>query len=219
MGEFSIEPISIDFRKKDGETETIKTQKLYLTVKSVAEGEEKEDIRDVKSVIKIPSSFVGLFIFLGIILFVALLLFIYKKFIYRKNRTAETVPFLSPYDEAIFSLNGLFDSDLLKKRLVKQYFLRLSEILKIYFEKRYHISAVESTTTEITRLLKKERIESALLKKIDNVLNLSDLAKFAKWIPNPSTITELNKNALEIIEDSKEVSLSQEEAEKITHGI
>ena len=109
---------------------------------------------------------------------------------------------LTPEEEALLHLTELFESDLLKRSFIKLYYLRLSEILRSYFEKRYKILAVESTTIEILRAIRPLRLDTGLYQKIQNVLDSSDLAKFAKWIPTPTETVQLNKKAEEIIREA-----------------
>ena len=104
---------------------------------------------------------------------------------------------------AFFNLNHLFDSDFLRRGKIKEYYLRLSEILRIYFERRFQILAIESTTYEIIRALRQKSIEPELIRKIAEVLEAADLAKFAKWIPEPSQILLLNQKSKQIVELAK----------------
>ncbi len=84
---------------------------------------------------------------------------------------------------------------------MKEYFLKLSEILRIYFERRFQILAIESTTFEITQALKTQGLDQALLQKIEEFLKSTDLVKFAKWLPEPAAIIGLNLKAKQIVED------------------
>ena len=202
LGEFVLDPVTFRYRKEGQPEKSIQTNKLYLTVKSIAEGEAKEDIRDIKSVVPFKlhmgKPLWALFI-------VALLVsgyFLYR-LLRKKNVLAPpATPPLTPEEEAFLHLTELFESDLLKRGFIKMYYLRLSEILRIYFEKRYKILAVESTTIEILRALKPLHLEAGLFQKIQYVLESSDFAKFAKWIPAAPEILQINKKAEEIVKES-----------------
>ena len=61
---------------------------------------------------------------------------------------------------------------------------------------------MESTTYEIIKDLKDKEIDSVLRKKIQTVLEASDLAKFAKWKPEPAEIIALNKQSKQIVEEA-----------------
>jgi len=202
LGEFILDPITIKYRKEGQPEKSIQTNKLYLTVKSVAGGETQEDIRDVKSVVPYKLRLRKL---LGSLLVLGLLLagfFLYRALRKKKNVFQPMPPPLTPEEEALLHLGELFESDLLKRGLIKWYYLRLSEILRIYFEKHYKILAVELTTGEILHALRPLHLETGLSQKIQYVLEASDLAKFAKWIPTAAETLQINKKAEEIIKES-----------------
>ncbi|MFH0986327.1 MAG: hypothetical protein V1882_12495 [Candidatus Omnitrophota bacterium] len=220
LGEFILDPVSIQYRKDGQPVKSILTNKLYLTVKSVAGGETQEDIRDVKSIVPYKFRF-GKFIWAVLVL---ILLgagyFLFQMFLKKKNVfQPEPVP-LSAEEEALLHLRELFESDLLKQGLIKIYYLRLSEVLRTYFEKRYKILAVESTTLEILRALRPEHLQSDLYQKIQYVLESSDLAKFAKWIPTATETFQINKKAEEVVQESAPAPAPVEQASaEASHGV
>ncbi|HOW58815.1 MAG TPA: hypothetical protein PLO78_03715, partial [Candidatus Omnitrophota bacterium] len=151
LGEFILDPVVIQYHKDGQPVKTIQTEKLFLTVKSIAEGDPKEDIRDVKSVVLLPLHLKKIFFPIAVIALGLIGFWIYK--ILRKKKAlahTEASP-LTAEEEALMRLNELFESDLFKRGFIKIYYLKLSEILKTYFERRYTILAVESTTLEILR--------------------------------------------------------------------
>jgi len=203
LGEFILEPVKIEYRDPSGEIKSLQTEKLFLTVKSVAAGEEKTDIRGIKSVVSIEGG-------TGLLLLGLLMILVGAGFgfvIYRRMKSK--VPLvqgpeivMSAEEEAFFHLNQLFDSDLMRRGKVKEYYLRLSEVLRAYFEKRFNILAAESTTYEIIRFLKQKEVDSALIEKIDGVLQAADMAKFAKWKPEAASVIMINKKSKQIVEDA-----------------
>lgn len=204
LGEFVLDPQTIEYRAGNNPSQKISTDKIYLTVKSVAEGEDKKDIKGIKGVIEMFLSLKGLWIAVTIIIFLmAAVIFFY---LHRKGALANLIPSkpkLPPDAEALLRLNQLQDSDLLRSGKIKEYFFQLSEILKTYFELRYGIQALESTTDEILNLLKKRNVDMKLREKILQVMETADLAKFAKWKPEPPVILQTFQGAKEVIEISK----------------
>jgi hypothetical protein len=217
LGEFILDPVTVKYQK-DGEPEkTIQTNKLYLTVKSVAGGDTQEDIRDVKSVVPYKMR-IGKFLWTVLILaFLLAGYFLYRALRKKKIAFQPAPPPLSPEEEALLHLGELFESDLLKRGLIKSYYLRLSEVLRIYFEKRYKILAVELTTIETLRALKPLHLETGLYQKIQYVLESSDLAKFAKWVPTAPEVLQINKKSEEIIKES--VPILEQALAEDSHGV
>ncbi|MBI3313852.1 MAG: hypothetical protein HYZ83_06425 [Candidatus Omnitrophica bacterium] len=205
LGDFILEPVEIQYRDKKagGEIKKLETNRLFLSVQSVDGAKEKYDIRGIKSVLAMAERWMGLLIALVVIVILVLAGILYRRL---SKKAAFEVPaesLLTPDQEALLHLSELFDSDLLRRGKTKEYFLKLSEILRIYFEKRYGVPAIESTTYEVLRLLKDKETPQALREKIDEVLSSADLAKFAKWKPEPVEIISINKKSKQIVEDSR----------------
>ncbi|MBI3317145.1 MAG: hypothetical protein HYZ85_03980 [Candidatus Omnitrophica bacterium] len=209
LGEFILEPVKIEYRNKDGALGSAETNRLYLTVHSVAEGEEKYDIRGIKSVLDLKNEWVWLFWILMLGILAGGGFFIYEKYFKPKALAAPSeAPPMSLEEQTIHALHALFDSDLLKRGKYKEYYLRLSEILRTYFEKRYQILAIESTTYEIMRSLIEKDLDKNLSERISVVLEAADLAKFAKWKPEPTRVLEINKMAVKLVEDCRAKELA-----------
>lgn len=216
LGDFILDPVTIEYRKGGGDVQTIETDKIYIHVKSVDEGKPKTDIRGIKFVLTLPKQVVFLLFILLAVLLAAAGYLIYLKFFKKpEGEEAPAGPHLTPAEEALFNLNQLFDSDLLRRGKIKDYYLRLSEILRIYFEKHFGILAVEYTTDEILKALRQKEIPMALREKIQEVLEAADLAKFAKWSPEPAEIIRINQKSKEIVEQTK----PEEKAPEAARGI
>ena len=205
LGEFILEPVAIQYRLAGGEPKTIQTNRLFITVKSIdSSAKPKTDIRNVKGALGLKRRW-G---WLGwvLVFFITLAGGIYfwwlkKQRLQAADRAEE--PKLSPEDQALFELNRLFDSDLIRRGKMKEYFLEMSEILRRYLERRFEISAIESTTSEILRDLKSREIPPSLREKIQNVLESTDFVKFAKWKPAPPEIIRINQLAKALVEEAR----------------
>jgi len=203
LGEFILEPVEIQYRDKTGETKTIQTKRIFITVKSVAAGETKTDIRGAKGVMAIPFR-IGWPVYLVLALMLIALTYYFWRLLSRKRKmVAAPEVLLTPEEEALLNLQDLFESDFIRLGKYREYYFRFSEILRVYLEKRFGILAVESTTLEISRALKRMEIELALRDKIRAVLEAADLAKFAKWKPEPAQIVHWNNESKGIIEASR----------------
>jgi hypothetical protein len=202
LGEFILDHVTIKYQKEGQPEKTLQTNKLYLTVKSVAGEDPQEDIRDVKTVV--PYKFrMGKFLWTLVVLATLTVgYFLFRALRKQKITLQPAPPPLTAEEEALLHLTELFESDLLKRGLIKLYYLKLSEVLRVYFEKRYRILAVELTTFEILRALKPLHLSTELYQKIQYVLESSDLAKFAKWVPTAPEIIQINKKSEEIVKES-----------------
>ncbi len=204
LGDFVLDPVKIDYRDEKGNTQTLSTSPIYIKIASVAEGTEKKDIRDVKTVVSIPRS--NFLIYLGVLAAVtALVYWLLRLWFLSRKKTAAIIPEpkLDPEQEALGRLDALIESDLLRKGHTKLYFLQFTDILKRYFERRLNISAPEATTEEILAQLKSKELPSEIRLKIKEVLEAADLAKFAKWKPAPAEILSINQQAKRLIEECR----------------
>lgn len=205
LGDFILEPVILKFRLPNGEEKELRTNRIFLTVESVDRSHQpKTDIRNIKGWLALPRSWRWIILLAGFLLTAALAFIVRAR---KKAPVPAEVPEarLSPEDRALLELNQLFDSDLLKRGQLKEYFLRFSEILKEYFERRFDIVAAESTTSELMRDLKTKEVPMALRQKIQQVLEMSDLAKFAKWKPALTELLEIQKRARQIIEEARPI--------------
>jgi ribosomal protein S3AE len=88
---------------------------------------------------------------------------------------------------------------LIEKSLIKEYYIRLSDIIRTYIENRYRIFAMDRTTWELFQEMKSKKIERLHADKINNFLEECDMVKFAKYTPSHKEIEEIYKKAEEII--------------------
>ena len=87
---------------------------------------------------------------------------------------------------ALRELDKLKADKLWQNNKVKDYYTRLTDILRSYLEGRFDVHAMEHTSEEILEELKQSGFnDNRLFKKLKDTLLLSDLVKFAKLKPLP----------------------------------
>lgn len=85
---------------------------------------------------------------------------------------------------ALRNLDQLKNDKLMESALVKKYYSRLTEIIRIYIADQYGLQAMESTSGEIMEEFKlMNRENDNLNDMLDDLLQLADLVKFAKEDP------------------------------------
>jgi hypothetical protein len=145
-------------------------------------------IRDIKANMRTPVNAQELFPWilglLALAVLVILIVYIVKKIRGKDIKTTLYVP-SEPADViALRQLEQLRVEKPWIQKPVKMYYINLTDILRHYMERRYHIMALEQTTEEILKDLKKTGCSSKNLEKISSILKLADLVKFAKLIPD-----------------------------------
>lgn len=213
LGDYVIRPLTVQYRDKSGNVKELKTNSLYITIESVDKNKKSgknEDIRGIKGVQKIkPKLWPWVLFFAALVGIAAGAYFFFQNSRHRLLEKTAREEILSPHDEAYQALNQLQYSDLIRKGQMKLYFLKMSEILRRYFERRYQMHVLESTTFELKNNLKdKTSVEN--LKLIDEVLSFCDLVKFAKYVPSPLEIIRQNSQAKQIIDQTREQEIQAE---------
>lgn len=66
---------------------------------------------------------------------------------------------------------------------IKEFYSELSRILRGYIEDQFNIPALETTTDELLRMMKKRDFKADILEKTHALLQTADLVKFAKVEP------------------------------------
>ncbi|MGA1976560.1 MAG: hypothetical protein ABSG89_01755 [Bacteroidales bacterium] len=114
------------------------------------------------------------------------IIFLIKKY---WKRGIETEPVKNPDPAHVIAfreLEKLRNDQVWQKGEIKQYYSRLTEILRQYLENRYGIFSLEMTTSEtLEELLKTGFRKDEKYNLLKNILNGSDLVKFAKYKPEP----------------------------------
>lgn len=138
-----------------------------------------------------------------IIAVVAIAAFIWAMRRYKKEGTVlKKKPEPTPYETAMKNLRELKARNLWEQGMEKEYFTRLTDILRIYLDKRFGINAMEMTTREIMDRL----YESDVKDKRDyvrQILSVADFVKFAKVRPLPADNIAAYENAVKFVEETK----------------
>jgi len=101
------------------------------------------------------------------------------------------------HEIAFTALDRLRESTLLAEGKIKDYYIELSEIVRLYLQKRYFKPILEMTTTETKAALAAEKIADTASIKISTLLDECDLVKFAKYLPDESE----HENSLQLAYD------------------
>lgn len=158
-----------------------------------------DDIRGLKGPAEIKAVFPwALFIILALFLMAGLAAFIYFN---NKKRAKEAplAPQKPPEEIAMEELRLLLDMRLPEKGMIKEYYIKISDILRKYIEARFKIVALDRTTWELYQEMRSRRIERAHADKIRDFLEDCDLVKFAKYIPTQKETEEIYAKAEEIV--------------------
>ncbi|RYZ46379.1 MAG: hypothetical protein EOP49_23395 [Sphingobacteriales bacterium] len=173
-----------------GQPGTYYTDSLPLSIQTIAVDTTKA-FKPIKEIVAVEFSIwdywqyiLGGFLLLAVIV-VLIIYFIRRN---KKKPVVRTrVPLETAHDKALRMLRELGAQGLWEQGKSKEYFIQLSDIIRVYLEERFGITAMEQTTDELLNLLKKQTDAKAELRKVRPELKLilrtADLVKFAKANP------------------------------------
>lgn len=156
-----------------------------------------------------------LWVVLGVVAAGLLVLILYIT-VFRRRKTilVRHKVVIPPYELAIRRMNELRDSKLTENGADKEYYTELTDILRQYLEGRFGIYALEMTTTEITKALRKHHETKLSADEIRQVLDMADFVKFAKVRPLPADNIRSYNTALKFIETTRPVPQPDKADEK-----
>lgn len=119
----------------------------------------------------------------------------------------------SPYEVAITKLRELKAKNLWEQGMEKEYFTQLTEILRVYLDRRFGINAMEMTSREIMDHLYNSDVKDKR-DYVRQILSVADFVKFAKVRPLPADNIAAYENAVKFIEETKPVVVPESEDNK-----
>jgi hypothetical protein len=174
---------------------------------------ETVDIKDLK-----PQQIAGkapqwwIWTLIGIII-VCVAIILFKRFTGKKSAADSAIPLLPPYEEAIAAIHELERNKFLQRGLLREYVFNLSEILKRYVERRFSVNASEFTTEEMLAWLGISCIDEKLKKSIEWFFKTSDPVKFARQIPDETTLDRFMKETMDFLNATRPVLQAQSVSE------
>lgn len=125
----------------------------------------------------------------------------YKR--YKKEGTVlRKKPEPTPYETALRQLKELKNKNLWEMGREKEYFTDLTDILRVYLDRRFGINAMEMTSREIMDHLYNSDVKDKR-DYVRQILSVADFVKFAKVRPLPADNIAAYENALKFVEETK----------------
>ncbi len=210
LGDLQIPAMPLTVMDPQGHAHQMFTAPVKIKVVGVPKRPtDGKDIRPIKGPISLARGLIrNLLLGLSAIL---LAIFLAVKVMWgrRKKRIIDLEGLKPPHERASLELERLRKKRFLEEGKTKEFYSELSDILRRYLERGFRIDSFERTTFEIGMALKEKNFQEPALGKIKNVLENSDLVKFAKVVPPPSLGEELAGEVLQIVELTKPVEVEE----------
>lgn len=197
-----IPPLVLNVETLQGDTSfNLLTDSIPVNV-SFSAMDSVATFHDIKSIIEIKKEWPWWWwALLGVaIILLAIWIRFLIKFFRKKKETPDFFKArLSPYEEAIKSLDDLENEQLLQREETKQYHTRLTEIFKRYISRKTNVYKMHLTSDEILMDINEYGLDKEHLSEFANCLRMSNAVKFAKYIPPRSESKDCLKQTREII--------------------
>ena len=145
-------------------------------------------------------------VYVIVLLVIAIGLFVYLKWL-RKGELPlmPKKKRLPPYEEAMLHLEQLKQKQLWQAGQDKAYFTELTDILRVYIDRRFGINAVEMTSSQIIEVLRTNEETRAVNSLLNSILEVADFVKFANMRTLPDDNETAYQRALNFVNETKPV--------------
>ena len=197
----------------NGFSDTLSSSANYLEVFPV-KIDTTGTIRDIKGLYRAPYSLGEVYPYILALIFLGLLVWFIIYYMERKKKDEPILrrvrPPEMPHVIAMRELDKLKAEKLWQQNKIKLYYTRLTEIIRMYIERRFEIKAMEETSNEILNEFQEREIENINYSILEQLLNLADLVKFAKGEPLPDENITHMENAYTFVKNTKYQPVEQE---------
>ncbi len=178
-------------------------------------------LADIKDVFNPKFDWKGFFlkVLFGLLMLVlAFLVYVLiRRIIQRKPvfEVRKSEPELPAHIVALAALDKIKQEKPWQRNRDKEYHTELTDVLRVYIEKVFGVTAMEMTSDEILDHLRFLNIENKeAYYKLRQILSLADLVKFARWKATPDEHEQSLSNAYTFVNETKKPDEIQEESKE-----
>lgn len=165
-----------------------------------------QNLRDIKPPLEMPQHLLSYFISGTVILgFVAALLWHALQKRRQSPATAVTDENETPlaHEVAYEKLSAIETSDWLQRGDIETYHTQIAYVLRQYIDARYHIPALELTTTGLLQAMLRAEIAAPHVERTRQLLTNCDMVKFATYQPESTEASARVSDARWIVDETK----------------
>jgi hypothetical protein len=202
-GAYRIAPIAVEFEDKAANPVRkgwFPTRPVVLEKASLVDGDPGKGISERIDPVWIYPAFSTVMMWLaGGVLALGALIGLWKV----ATRVRETIQLarMSPRDRALRELEKLLAKDLVRRSLVKEFYVELTMIVRRYIERSHAVRAPEQTTEEfLAAAADNPAFKPDVMRRLRSFLRAADLVKFAADEPDEAAIGNATQTARDYIE-------------------
>lgn len=185
------------------------TKPLFVEVHTVPTDTSAAKTKDIKPPLEEPFNWKWYinYIYGGIAAIIAITAIIIVSYYLgrRKKQVIEepSKPKVPAHLTALAMLERIRQEAVWKEGRIKEYYSAISDTIRTYIEERFHVFALESTTDEIMSAFRSQVVDQESKEKLQQILSLSDLVKFAKLSPIENEHEFTLQNAVDFVNATK----------------
>ncbi len=205
-GTFIIPPLNVRYKSSvDTATLFAESSPIPVFVHGMAVDTTKE-IKDIKPPMTPGISFSEILPYLiGIVVIAAVVWVVF--YVMKKRKRGESIipepPPRPAHEVALEALRSLDAEKLWQRGKVKEYHSKLTDIVRLYIERRFDVRALEMITDEILSAQEIKRIDHELYNDLRELLTLADLVKFARVQPAATEHEKCMRSSTAFVEGTR----------------
>ncbi|MCK4512131.1 hypothetical protein KAW64_10350, partial [bacterium] len=212
-GELYVPVLAFEYVTADGDTGVAFGDSLLVSIESVLpEVREDEEVgpKDIKPPVELPRR-IWPFIVAALVAAAAAAAFYFVRR-WLRSRTSElasevveepVVPRIAAHVVALERLDALAREDPIGRGEIPRFYVRATEIVRLYLRDRFGVDAIDMTTSEMPPAMRKARIDEGEIGWSEGFLLHADLAKFARHVPSEARARSDFAEAREFVERTR----------------
>lgn len=185
------------------------TNPLFLEVHTVPTDTSATKLKDIKQPFDEKFNWKWylnhIYFGVGVLVLIIIIGFIIRYYRRKNNQVIlePEKPKIPPHITALAALEKIRQEQIWREGKTKEYYSSISEAIRAYIEDRFNVNALESTTDEIMKAFRSQVVDKESKDKLQQLLTLSDLVKFAKMFPIEEEHNFTLQNAFDFVNATK----------------
>jgi hypothetical protein len=204
VGEMLINPFTIEYKTgaEDATVRSISSDSIIITVESVFDKPEVEDIRGIKDIIDMKKTLMRYAVTAGSaaggLVLLALLIALVRFILQRLKKDQDHL--LTPFELSIKRLFELRSSKLIAEGRIAEFTDKISDIVRSFLGKAFRFETMDLTTTELNSRCAEVGVDIEVHNRLNVYLQDCDLVKFARHVPTSQELDQLFNEAQGLVE-------------------
>jgi len=205
LGRLTVPPVSVTFIDERGREGQVFSDPVAVEIVSVSKAPPagQAQLKPIKGPVSLSLDELRTLVLAVLAALLSAILAL-KLFFRLRSRIVVDPETLKPaHERALLELGRLRQAGLLPQGRLKEHYSALSDVLRRYITRRFGVDAADLTTAELLAALKESAMSREALAVAREVLEASDLVKFAKYEPSRPETGQVEARLEEFVASTK----------------